>query len=61
MTEAEFQLLYDRLHAEPPWGPADRRGALNYLTPATVLAAAGEGESGAIGVPGRPHRVPHNS
>jgi kynurenine formamidase len=42
MTEAEFQRLYDRLRAQPPWGPADRRGALNYLTPATVLAAAGE-------------------
>src|SRR5215470_3258961 len=42
MTEAEFQRLYDQLRAEPPWGPADRRGALNYLTPATMLAAAGE-------------------
>ena len=42
MTEAEFRRLYDRLRARPPWGPADRRGALNYLTPATVLAAAGE-------------------
>ncbi len=42
MTEADFQRLYDRLRAQPPWGPADRRGALNYLTPATVLAAAGE-------------------
>ena len=42
MTEAEFQRLYDQLRAQPSWGPADRRGALNYLTPATVLAAAGE-------------------
>jgi kynurenine formamidase len=42
MTEAEFRSLYERLRAEPPWGPADRRGALNYLTPATTLAAAGE-------------------
>src|SRR5215467_15750756 len=42
MTEAEFRSLYERLRAEPPWGPADRRGALNYLTPATMLAAAGE-------------------
>ena len=23
MTEAEFQRLYDRLRAQPPWGPAD--------------------------------------
>jgi kynurenine formamidase len=42
MTEAEFRSLYERLRAEPPWGPADRRGALNYLTPATMLTAAGE-------------------
>src|SRR5215468_6708704 len=42
MTKAKFQRLYDQLRAEPPWGPADRRGALNYLTPATMLAAAGE-------------------
>src|SRR5262249_50150285 len=41
MTKAKFQRLYDRLRAQPPWGPADRRGALNYLTPATMLAAAG--------------------
>jgi len=39
MTEAEFRRLYDRLRAQPPWGPADWEGALNYLTPATMLAA----------------------
>ena len=37
MTEAEFRSLYKRLRAQVPWGPEDRRGALNYLTPATVL------------------------
>ena len=42
MTEAEFHSLYERLRAQPSWGPADRRGALNYLTPASVLAAAAE-------------------
>ena len=42
MTEAEFRALYDRLCARRPWGPEDRRGALNYLTPAEVLAAMGE-------------------
>jgi roadblock/LC7 domain-containing protein len=41
MTKAEFGSLYERLRAEPPWGPADRRGALNYLTPVTMLAAGG--------------------
>jgi kynurenine formamidase len=42
MTEASFRELYDRLRARRPWGPGDRRGALNYLTPAEVLAAMGE-------------------
>src|SRR5215475_10023390 len=42
MTKAKFGALYDRLRAQPSWGPADRRGALNYLTPATMLAAVGE-------------------
>ena len=41
MTKADFQRLYDQLRARPPWGPADRAGALNYLTPATMLAAVG--------------------
>lgn len=42
MSEASFRALYDRLRASRPWGPADRRGALNHLTPAHVLAALGE-------------------
>jgi len=42
MTEAEFRSLYERLRARVPWGPDDRRGALNYITEAEVLAALGE-------------------
>jgi kynurenine formamidase len=42
MTEAEFRSLYERLRAQVPWGPDDRRGALNYITQAEVLAACGE-------------------
>jgi len=42
MTEAEFRSLYGRLRAQVPWGPEDRRGALNYITPAEVLAACGQ-------------------
>jgi kynurenine formamidase len=42
MTEASFRELYDRLRASRPWGPEDRRGALNYLTPGLVLAAMSE-------------------
>jgi kynurenine formamidase len=46
MTEAEFRSLYDQLRAQVPWGPDDRRGALNYITPAEVLAACGEARLG---------------
>jgi kynurenine formamidase len=42
MSEAEFRSLYERLRAQVPWGHDDRRGALNYLTPSTVLAAMRE-------------------
>jgi kynurenine formamidase len=42
LSEAEFRTLYDGLRAQLPWGKADRRGALNYLTAAATLAAAGE-------------------
>jgi kynurenine formamidase len=42
LDAAEFEALYQRLRQAPGWGPADRRGALNHLTPGRVLAAAGE-------------------
>src|SRR5207253_11457148 len=42
MTETEFRSLYERLRGQLPWGPDDRRGALNYITPAEILAALGE-------------------
>src|SRR5947209_16562874 len=42
MTETEFRSLYERLRGQLPWGPDDRRGALNYITPAAILAALGE-------------------
>jgi len=42
MTQAEFRTLYGRLRDDRPWEPDDRRGALNYLTAAETLAAAGE-------------------
>jgi kynurenine formamidase len=54
MTEAEFRSLYERLRGEVPWGPDDRRGALNYLTPSTVLAAMSEvllGRTVSLGAP----------
>ena len=42
MSEAEFRALYEQLRQHAPWGPDDRRGALNYITPAEVIAAAEE-------------------
>jgi kynurenine formamidase len=42
MDAASFAALYQRLRDASAWGPADRRGGLNYITPEQVLAAAGE-------------------
>ena len=42
LSAAEFEDLYLRLRQVPGWGPADRRGALNHLTPDRTLAAAAE-------------------
>lgn len=46
MTEAEFRGLYQRLRGQLPWGPEDRRGAMNYLAPAQTRAACREVELG---------------
>jgi kynurenine formamidase len=40
LTEAEFVALFRRLERTADWGTDDRRGALNHLTAAHVLAAA---------------------
>ena len=40
MTDASFRELYDQLRGSVPWPPHDRRGALNYLGPEQVRAAA---------------------
>jgi kynurenine formamidase len=45
LTEAEFRTLYERLR-RVPWGPDDRRGALNYITKEQVRAALGEARLG---------------
>src|SRR6516225_5898798 len=46
LTEAEFRELYAGLRAHVPWGPGDRLGALNYITPAEVAAALAEVRQG---------------
>jgi kynurenine formamidase len=42
LDAAGFSALYQRLQRASDWGEADRRGALNHLTQARVLAAASE-------------------
>ncbi len=46
LTDAEFRSLFDRLRRGVPWGPGDRRGALNYLTGERVAAAARQVRTG---------------
>jgi kynurenine formamidase len=43
---AEFRALYRRLAQASKWGASDRRGALNNITTAQLLAAVGEVRSG---------------
>jgi kynurenine formamidase len=42
VSEAEFCSLYEALKRARRWGEGDRRGAMNYLTPAETLAATRE-------------------
>ena len=46
LSESEFQALYERLRRTALWGSADRRGALNNISPADVVAAAGDVRAG---------------
>jgi kynurenine formamidase len=43
---ADFRSLYDRLRQGIPWPASDRRGALNYVTPADIAAAASQVQTG---------------
>ena len=40
LSEASFRALWDRLRRTSGWGPADRLGALNNISPAGLVAAA---------------------
>jgi kynurenine formamidase len=40
LSAADFQALYERLKRASSWGPDDRRGALNNISPAALVAAA---------------------
>jgi kynurenine formamidase len=46
ITVAEFDALYESVKNWGRWGPTDQMGTLNYITPATVRAAAGLVTSG---------------
>ena len=46
MSAADFQALYGRVRMQARFGPGDRLGALNYLTPARLVAAASEVRTG---------------
>jgi len=46
MSAAGFRALYERLRGQARWGAADRRGALNHITPERLAAAAGEVRAG---------------
>src|SRR5437016_4749281 len=50
----EFEKLYESLKTWGTWGAQDERGALNYITPAQVTAAAGlvrDGTSVSLALP----------
>jgi len=42
LSAAEFLALYDRVKDMSRWGPADRLGALNNISPTQVVAAASD-------------------
>ena len=46
LSAADFRSLYEHLRRANPWGPDDRRGALNYLTPARLAEAAASVQEG---------------
>jgi kynurenine formamidase len=54
LSASEFQALYQRAKRMSRWGSADRRGALNNISPAAVVAAASDvwrGRTVSLGAP----------
>jgi kynurenine formamidase len=63
LSTGEFQDLYQRLKRTFRWGEADRRGALNYISEADVVAAASDvwrGRAVSLGAPVESHVSPDN-
>src|SRR5580700_1355093 len=46
LSEAEFRVLYERVRRTSAWGPGDRLGTLNNISPAEVVAAASDVRDG---------------
>src|ERR1700722_14209335 len=46
LQAAEFRALYERVRRASAWGPGDRRGALNNISAADVVAAASDVRDG---------------
>ena len=46
LSEAEFRVLYERVRRTSAWGPGDRLGALNNISPSEVVAAASDVRDG---------------
>jgi len=46
LSEAEFRALYERVRRTSAWGPGDRLGTLNNISPSEVVAAASDVRDG---------------
>jgi kynurenine formamidase len=63
LSAGEFQDLYQRLKRTSKWGATDRRGALNYISAADVVAAASDvwrGRAVSLGAPVESSVAPDN-
>ena len=63
LSAGEFQALYEKLKRMSRWGPDDRRGALNHISAADVVAASSDvwrGRTVSLGAPVESRRAPDN-
>ena len=63
LSAGQFQALYQRLKRMSRWGPDDRRGALNHISEADVVAAASDvwrGRTISLAAPIESHPAPDN-
>ncbi len=63
LSASEFQALYQKLKRTSRWGPDDRRGTLNHISAADVVAACSDvwrGRTVSLGAPVEHHQTPDN-